>query len=342
MKKTKRNITTLALIPLLLCSMLSCSGKAPEMTYLSGAGEDVESLIRSGRELGSCSTLTGRIHVACVFVSDADSEWSGDRRERAVFGLNAALSSIDAESEEHGVELSFSTSIRDARIEGTVPAEPNYYGWMEDALESAGLGAIEQLDLRLNEEHSSDSSVLLFMLAREGRAYFSVASDFGLEYGVGYGAEEDSLAYIIYRMFGAYELSYPAALSERAREILGDSVMNGASSVDPLTAYLIGWTNTDELLGEFFDGLTVTQAEIEASRERDTFTGFELRESEEGVYVGYFVYGVADGRGKMTYSDGRVYDGEWKNGLPHGKGSMTYPDGRTESGEWYKGELKQK
>ncbi len=339
MKKTKKNIFTLALIPMLLCSMLSCSDKKEQMSYESGVGEDVESLITSGRGLGSCSSLTGMIHVECVFVSDGKSAWNEIERNRAESNLTDALVSIEAQSETYGAEVSFSVSRSDARIGTEVPAEPNYYGWMEQALKSAGLGEIAGLANRLSEKNSADSSVLLFMLAREGRAYCSVASDTELEYGVGYGSEEDSLAYIIYGMFGAYELSFPVVLAERARDMLGDSVMNGKDRVDPLTAYLVGWTDGDASVREFFDGLSVTQAEIEEAREYDIFTGFASREMPEGRYVGYFVYGVADGKGKMTYNDGREYDGEWKNNLPHGSGTMTYPDNSKQTGVWVKGEL---
>lgn len=41
-----------------------------------------------------------------------------------------------------------------------------------------------------------------------------------------------------------------------------------------------------------------------------------------------------DGKGKMTFPDGRVYEGEWKNREINGYGIMRYPDGVIYEGEW--------
>lgn len=339
MKKTTANTLILILIIPLLLSICSCSGRTEETSYALGVGEDIESLVCSGRDFGSCTSLTGRIRVAFVCVSDSGSEWSFTDRVTAEKSLTAALAEIERSAAQYGAEVEFDVGSYTARIETSVPAEPNYYGWMEEAMRRAGLGSIEDSLGETKEQSAADSVILLFALAREGRAYASVASDSALEYAVCYGAEEDSFESLIYSMYGAYELSCPEALSARARDVLGDSVMNGTSGADPLTAYLVGWTDEGACVREFFDGLTVTQAEIEEARAYDRFTGFASRETEQGRYVGYLVYGVADGKGRMTYPDGRVYDGEWKNGSPHGEGSMTYPDGSVITGTWVKGEI---
>ena len=40
-----------------------------------------------------------------------------------------------------------------------------------------------------------------------------------------------------------------------------------------------------------------------------------------------------NGKGKMTYPDGRCFEGEWKDDKMNGKGKMTYPDGRCFEGD---------
>ena len=41
-----------------------------------------------------------------------------------------------------------------------------------------------------------------------------------------------------------------------------------------------------------------------------------------------------DGKGKMTFGDGRVYEGEWKDREINGYGIMKYPDGVIYEGDW--------
>jgi hypothetical protein len=40
------------------------------------------------------------------------------------------------------------------------------------------------------------------------------------------------------------------------------------------------------------------------------------------VYVGEFVEGIKQGKGRMVYPDGSVYAGEFVNELPHGVGEF--------------------
>jgi len=44
-----------------------------------------------------------------------------------------------------------------------------------------------------------------------------------------------------------------------------------------------------------------------------------------------------NGKGKFLTQEGNVYDGDWLDGKPQGKGTMTYPDGKVEKGLWHKG-----
>jgi hypothetical protein len=44
----------------------------------------------------------------------------------------------------------------------------------------------------------------------------------------------------------------------------------------------------------------------------------------EDTYVGSFVDGLPDGKGKYTYKNGNEYDGYWKNGLKDGKGKFKF------------------
>ena len=53
-----------------------------------------------------------------------------------------------------------------------------------------------------------------------------------------------------------------------------------------------------------------------------------------GKYEGEIKFGLPNGEGLFTTTDGKKYIGEWKDGRPNGKGTETFPDGRKYVGEW--------
>ncbi len=338
--KKRRTLQLITAVLTALLALSSCSERStqPPVTYADDAAESIEDVFLKNRELGSCAALTGKVHFTAVLVSDGASSWNESDLAAALENLRSALDCISAEAEKYSAELTVSFSHVECRIRTAAPAEPDHYLWLGEALTAAGLGDEADADARLREKHSADSAPIVFLFNREGRAYASCAYDSGLEYCAAYTAQEDSLVHEILHMFGASDLYYPAEVRNAAAEHLGDSVMNRGAAVDPLTAYLVGWTEEPaEAVRTFFDGLTVTGRDIEQALAAETYTGFASREFSHGKYTGELVFGVADGRGKMTYNEGHVYDGEWKENLPHGTGSMTWAHGDFYMGEWKKG-----
>lgn len=336
-KKLLQRLAILA-IPLMLLTSCTSPKKQPEYTYVGSSPERADSVLTRGRGIGSCTSLTGKVHFTAVFVSEPACSWKAQEINDALENLRRALDELSREAEKYSVELSITLSHTESKIKTAAPAEPDYYSWLGEALSSAGLGSVSDADEKLRQANHADSAPIIFMFNREGRAYASAASDSRLEYCVAYTAEEDSLVHEILHLYGAHDLYYPDELKRLTAETLGESCMNRSSGVDPLTAYLIGWTDepSDEVL-TLFDSLTLTAKDIEKALAAETYTGFASREFGHGKYTGELVFGVADGRGKMTYNEGHVYDGEWKENLPHGTGSMTWANGDSYMGEWKKG-----
>ena len=54
-------------------------------------------------------------------------------------------------------------------------------------------------------------------------------------------------------------------------------------------------------------------------------------------YQGDVENGKPNGRGELTYPDGRKYEGKFKDGIPNGQGKMTSPDGDKYVGEFKDG-----
>ena len=55
---------------------------------------------------------------------------------------------------------------------------------------------------------------------------------------------------------------------------------------------------------------------------------------KEFEYEGEYKDGLRDGRGTLTYADGRMYVGEFKDGLKHGQGTYTWANGDQYVGEF--------
>ena len=54
----------------------------------------------------------------------------------------------------------------------------------------------------------------------------------------------------------------------------------------------------------------------------------------ERTYEGKFSQNLFEGKGKLTYKDGRQYEGDFKQGKKDGNGTMTFPNGNKYIGQW--------
>ena len=54
----------------------------------------------------------------------------------------------------------------------------------------------------------------------------------------------------------------------------------------------------------------------------------------ERTYEGTFAQNLFEGKGKLTYKDGRMYEGDFKAGKKDGNGTMVMPNGNKYIGQW--------
>ena len=54
----------------------------------------------------------------------------------------------------------------------------------------------------------------------------------------------------------------------------------------------------------------------------------------ERTYEGNFSQNLFEGKGKLTYKDGRCYVGDFKQGKKDGNGTMVLPNGNKYIGQW--------
>ena len=47
-----------------------------------------------------------------------------------------------------------------------------------------------------------------------------------------------------------------------------------------------------------------------------------------------FANNLFEGKGKLTFKDGRMYEGDFKSGKKEGQGTMVFPNGNKYIGQW--------
>lgn len=292
------------------------------------------------RGQGACRFLTGDVLLTVLFVSDNESSWSEQELEATREGIEAALQTLTDEAASYGVELNLTTRYLDATTTRSLTMNASYT-WAEDAVASTGYD-ITTASATLKTEYAVDEAPLILFVNRPGRSF--AISDYEPdyeEYTVIYEYASD-LCHELLHLFGANDYYVYDLYEQTAQKYFPDNIMLSGDNtfVDPLTAYVIGWT--DDPTPEGITFLTETSPLTDDQRaeeyDQDTFTGYaEQYYIFEGFYSGYLADGIPHGTGRIEYDDGIVYDGDWVYGNYEGSGTLSWPEGDRYTGEFKDG-----
>lgn len=333
----------------------------PDKSVLSAVPEHLRNnYFLNRKEKGCCKTLSGKVAVAVVMISDSVGQWDNESVSRLQTTLQAGGQDIAAEAAAYQVDLSFSFHYYNAQMTGDICSGDYSNDWQNPALQSAGLPSLDKLHNYLVQTHSAKEAPVVFVFNKTGRAY---ASNGANEFFVLFAKEKnDGFQHELSHVFGGKDYYYPAEVKTLASGCFPDSVMNKGKTADPLTAYLIGWTDTvaDNAL-QFLQSTNGLTAEyMRQAVKEEAITGYGTKIFDTGTYTGDLVRGechgtgtmqynnggwytgqwnsnswTGAGTGKVIYDDGDVYEGEFLNGKRHGSGTYYYSNGG-----WYKGQWK--
>ncbi len=316
-------------------------------TYGSGSKPNLPSALKNNvylnaRDQGISATFTGKILITTVFVSDKNTDWTKAEMNKIKSGHKTMTDAIYAEAKDWGVDLELTLEYRTASVTQDL-ATAAHTDWYKSALKSAGLTETASTDLE-NDRKVKEAPVL-FYLDLTGRAFAVPAQSkvSRTEYAVFYSGDSGAANYRheVYHLFGAKDYYYPDAVEALGVKYFPKSVMLSAAAdaeTDPLTAYLIGWTDTLSADAKTFLQETnwITTDYLKDEHDKETYTGYVKDwKMGKGTYTGYLVDGVQQGQGTMIWEDGRKYTGQWDYGQLHGKGKLTFA-----SGAWYEGAFK--
>lgn len=316
------------------------------------------------KEIGCCKTMTGKIAVSVVMISDSVSTWDDASASKLQTALDAYAKDIQSEAADYNAELSFTYNYYKANLTGDVCSGEYAYDWQDPALKSAGLPELSKMHGYVTELNEAKEAPVVFAFNKEGRAYAHVGND---EFLVLFAEDDfDGFQHELSHIFGAKDFYYPTEVKALASECFSGSIMNSGETADPLTAYLIGWADTlsQSAVGFLEDTNSISKEYMDQQHKNESLTGYGTKTFTNGTYTGDMIRGRCHGTGTMDYNnggwytgtwangkwwgsgsgkyiydDGSVYEGTFKDGERHGSGTYTFASGSVYTGSWSEGKM---
>lgn len=293
-----------------------------------------------GKDCGFCEVMTGTAMVTVIFVSDPSSAWDEGSITLAKNSINKDEARLESDAAAYGASYDVAFTYLETTISFVCDPLDSDLPYALEALKTLGLDEAYEDKTYLKELYQVDSAPVVFVLNTRGRA-FARSCRYGydgMEFVTLYSSELTALRHEISHLYGAMDFYYPFEVRDLADQYLTNSIMinSGTGVVDPITAYLIGWTNElAETAVSFLDATNhITMRDFMEAHEADSRTGYGTKPVGTGTYTGWMVRGVPHGEGTLTSANGDVYTGNWVNGVKHGKGTMKWANGDVYTGDW--------
>lgn len=289
------------------------------------------------RNKGDCRRLTGTVLITVVLVDEPHCRWTEQGIRELMAVQERTTEMLLDEAEAYGAALRISLRYRRCAVEQELNVT-DYPSWIAVALQAAHLPEEERTIPVLKTVFGVEEAPVLFALNREGRSFAIPCSEAqGFEFAVLYRGHGD-YRHELFHLFGAKDFYVPDAVKLIAEPYFFNSIMmtSGDVEVDPLTAYLIGWTEELPAQARQFlrETAWVTPEQISSSLQALSCAEYTVRVGD-GTYTGQLSGGQPHGRGRIEWDDGNTYEGQWRDGLGDGYGTLVWrAAGTVYSGRW--------
>ena len=313
---------------------------APVETYPNVPDYLQEHIALDWRGQGSCEYMRGDIVATAILVSDGESTWNSWDIEKVKQEHALAASRLAADAAAYGTYLNIRIEYRQVAVQEILTVG-NGNPWVDPVLNAAGLPGAAAAGLYLEDLYGVEGAPVFFCLNKTGRSFAHPVYGDGLEYGIFFEDLGDFRHELIH-IYGGRDYYFPDGYKVAAQPLFPNSIMleSGENKmVDSFSAYMIGWTDwlSPEGLSFLQQTSHITDADMSASYEEETFTGYRTKPVQGGVYTGEWYKGALQGYGTMVYDDGGVYEGQWNYGAFDGQGTMRYANGSVCTGTWVRG-----
>ena len=315
----------------MLAMLLTCC-VALSSAFASSPYED--HVLTQSRDEGSCKMLAGEVEMVVLCVSIPQADWDMQERSALQVQVEKAADELEREAAGYGVALEIIPEYHEVSVDAPGELDSD---WVEDLIKQ-----VTTLRSRRTYKHWR-SSPLLLCFDHAGRAYAQTRFGNNLEFLVLFEDEQaEVIRHETLHLFGAEDLYIHQTVKEAAQTYYPGSIMlegRADGTVDSLTAYLIGWTDTLDPTAEQFLAQTqhLTQEELYAFLDEEMFTGEGVFPQDDGVYTGQLVDGCFHGTGTYLWHDGSSYSGQWDWNQRHGQGTYTWASGASYTGNFVHG-----
>lgn len=197
---------------------------------------------------GLCRRLRGDVLIELVFVTDKRTLWLQDEMDDFTDICRQALGSLCSQASAAKVPLSF--SILNGRFQTEEMINPDNVSAETDRiyniyLRQQGFLSSEDYVAARKRVYKVDEAATVFVLERHFRA-FARTGDSREYCALTEGDNTHAIAHELLHLFGAVDLYFPYHVYGLTMQHFPTSYMCSyeGNEVDPLTQYLIGWTDT--------------------------------------------------------------------------------------------------
>jgi len=224
---------------------------------------------------GYCTFLRGKVLLLIVRISDGVAAWDDGAKKRFDAYVEDCAGWMSSTSAAYPRPVQISRRYHDIRLSRAYRFDNE--AQRDSILEMMGNStSASKLQIIFRKRYKVDSVALVFAFNYDirGHAYPGVRGDFGsgmneIAYVSATDIDRPVLAHEVFHQYGAVDYYYPKRYEAACLKHFGGSIMNDTvKKVDPLTAYLIGWTDSlsPEAVAFLEETADVTEAEIDAGR----------------------------------------------------------------------------
>lgn len=294
-------------------------------------------ILLESRDAGPCKRLTGSVQVVVVLVNVQSNPWSEAETAAIRQELLTAARMLRSEAAFYGADVQLSFKFHTVTV-STPPDMNASTVWVDRILRQ-----LPDVPARTVPGAWANTPLLLFC-SSQGRAFAHCESAIDrAEYAVLFrGDDSGAIRHELLHLFGAEDYYVEATVAEAAEATFPNSLMLSSdryATVDDVTAYVIGWTDSPgdkgmQLLAATCD---VSAVSLLQSRIANQVTGLGAYTAADYSYTGMMVDGVPEGWGSLTWDGGDVYIGALHQGQPDGTGVYTWADGTVYAGDFSDG-----
>ena len=207
----------------------------------------------SRRDSGMCVRLRGKVLVELIYIGDRSSVWT--KAEKDSFGkkFREAMEYILEQAQKSGVELTIFFFSDEYTYDGVVDQNKSS-DVFSSYIRQRGMSETTYCATR-KADYDADEVAVILVMEKQFRAYAKTTRD--TEFSVISGAGSmRTICHELLHCFGAVDLYFPYYVRAAALRHFKGSIMctNRAMQIDPLTRYLIGWTDRlDDKTAKFLE-----------------------------------------------------------------------------------------